>query len=450
MKYQSIREKLFAPVDIASLAYFRIAFGAIMLWEVWRYFDHGWIARYWIAPDFHFKYFGFGWVHPWPGIGMYIHFIVMGILAVLMMVGLYYRLSAILFFLGFTYVFLLDQMTYLNHFYLISLISFLMIFVPAHRAFSLDVKWRNITSLQTAPAWMLWILRFQIGAAYFFGGIAKLNRDWLRCEPFRTWLSWRTDFPLLGEFFTDEWMVYCMNYGGMLFDLLVVPFLLWKRTRIPAFLVAVLFHLMNARMFSIGIFPWFMIAATAIFFDPSWPRNFFGRSKGAKTLADDSLITPQRSQRWLIIGMIIYISVQLLVPLRHFLYPGYVSWTEEGHRFAWHMKLRDKDADVSFLLANPKTGEQWYVHPHEYLSNRQVDEMPSRPDMILQFAHYLEGIYQKKGIRDISVKARARASLNGRPEQWLLDPDIDLTQVNRTLAPADWIVPLKVPYPPAP
>lgn len=119
--------RLFAPLDIASLVYFRIVFGALMIWEAWRYLDRGWVARYYIEPTFHFTYFGFGWVKPWPDDWMHVHFYALSVLAIMVMAGLFYRVSVTLFFLGFTYVFLLDQARYLNHFYLISLLSFLLI-----------------------------------------------------------------------------------------------------------------------------------------------------------------------------------------------------------------------------------------------------------------------------------------------------------------------------------
>ena len=73
-----IMKQLFSPIDISILVYFRIIFGAIMFWEVLRYFDHDWITRYWIEPTFHFTYYGFDWVRPWPGELMYIHFIGLG------------------------------------------------------------------------------------------------------------------------------------------------------------------------------------------------------------------------------------------------------------------------------------------------------------------------------------------------------------------------------------
>ncbi|MHC4108371.1 MAG: HTTM domain-containing protein, partial [Planctomycetota bacterium] len=162
MRARELISRLFDPVDIASLVLFRIMFGAIMLWEVWRYFDHGWIRRYYIEPVFHFKYYGFGWVKAWPGDGMYWHFVAMGLLAAFILSGFLYRLSTALFFLAFTYVYLLDQARYLNHFYLVSLISFLMIFVPAHRALSIDAWLRPGIRRDITPAWSIWILRAQM------------------------------------------------------------------------------------------------------------------------------------------------------------------------------------------------------------------------------------------------------------------------------------------------
>ena len=265
---RALPARLFAPVDIASLACFRIVFGAIMLWEVIRYFSHGWIERYFITPTFHFTFYGFGWVQPWPGDGMYWHFFALGVLALLIMVGFLYRLSAALFFLGFTYVFLLDQARYLNHFYLVCLLSLLMVLIPAHRALSVDALARPSLRAATAPAWALWLLRAQVGLVYFYAGVAKLNGDWLRGEPIRDWLAYRTDFPIIGPLFTQEPVMWMFAYGGLLLDLLLAPLLLWRRTRWFAFALAVLFHLLNAGLFSIGIFPWLMIAATVMFFPP--------------------------------------------------------------------------------------------------------------------------------------------------------------------------------------
>jgi vitamin K-dependent gamma-carboxylase len=208
--------RLFAPVDIASLVFFRIAFGVIMVWEVAKYFVHGWIRTYYIDPSFHFTYYGFGWVQPWPGYGMYLHFLVLGVLAACVALGLWYRVSIVLFFVAFTYVYLLDQALYLNHFYLAALVSFLMIFVPAQRLFSIDVLRKPEIRSETSPAWSVWMLAAQMAIVYLYGGLAKLNGDWLRGEPMRGWLAAETDLPVVGPLFDDEWLVYFFSYGGML------------------------------------------------------------------------------------------------------------------------------------------------------------------------------------------------------------------------------------------
>lgn len=440
--WTAVRNHLQIPVDIAVLAYFRIAFGAIMLWELWRYSSNGWISRYWIEPSFHFTYFGFDWIRPWPGGGMYLHFAVVALLALFILLGLWYRLSSILFFLGFSYIFLLEQAQYLNHFYLVCLIAFIMIFLPANKAWSIDAWRRPDGRSDWMPAWSLWLLRFQIGVPYFFGGLAKLNGDWLRAQPIESWLAARTDFPLIGQFFTEKWMVYGFAYGGVLLDLLVVPLLLWRKTRPFAYLAAVLFHLTNARLFSIGIFPWFMIAATAVFFDPSWPRrvlNLFGGGQ-RETAVPAKIKLPN----WGLALLAGYVLLQILLPLRHFIIPGHVSWTEEGHRFAWHMKLRDKDASAIFTLTNA-AGESWHVDPSAHLTARQYGKMASRPYLILQYAHFLAEEAAAQGHGEVAVYAEVWASLNGRSYQLLIDPTVNLAAQSRTPWKADWIVPLTTP-----
>ena len=206
---------------------------------------------------------------------MYIHFFVLGLAAACVMVGFLYRIAAPVFFLAFTYSFLLDQTRYLNHFYLVCLISFLMCFLPAERAFSVDALLRRKIRSDVVPAWTLWLLRAQVGIPYFYGGIAKLNSDWIHGgEPMRTWLRPLTRMPGVGPIFTADWVVYSFVIGGLMLDLLVVPLLLWRRTRLFAFAAAVVFNLINAVIFDIGIFPWLMLGALLIFFPPDLMRRF--------------------------------------------------------------------------------------------------------------------------------------------------------------------------------
>ncbi len=442
-----VSSRLFAPVDIAALVYFRIAFGALMLWEVIRYFANGWITRYYVEPSFHFTYYGFDWVRPWPGNGMYIHIYLLGALAICIMVGLLYRVSTVLFFLGITYIFLLDQTQYLNHMYLISLISFLLIFTPAHRSWSLDAALRPMIRSSVAPTWSLWLLRAQLGIVYFFGGIAKLNGDWLHGEPMRLWLAQRTDFPLIGRWFSEAWAPYLFSYGGLLFDLLFVPFVLWRRTRPFALLIALIFHVTNSRMFSIGIFPWFMIAANLLFLPPSWPRLLLRRRQdcGWQPTQPPYSPGPGVRQRATLVAIGIYLVVQVLVPLRHFLYPGDVHWTEQGHYFSWRMKLRDKEGEAQFFVTDPVNQVSWEVDPFSYVNERQYEEMVAHPDMILQLAHHIADSLRDQGYAQIEVRVWAMVALNGREGQLLIDPDVDLAAQPRSLLAAQWIEPLVKP-----
>jgi hypothetical protein len=429
--------RLFSTCDIASLVAFRIAFGLLMLFEVARVFPS--VGPLYIEPTFHFTYYGFDWLHPWAGNGMYVHFGVLGLAALCVTLGLFYRAAALVFFLGLSYVFLLEQATYLNHVYLLSLISFLLIFLPAHRALSLDAWLRPELRSQVVPVWALWLLRAQIAIPYFYGGLAKLNPDWVRGQPLRLWLD--RDAERLGPFLAQDWFAYLLSYGGIAFDLLIVPALLWSRTRPWAFALALAFHLTNSVLFSIGIFPWAMIAATTIFFPPDWPRRLLARlgyrTRPPAPSPPPSALRPR--QRALLGFWAVYLAWQLLFPLRHWLYPGDVAWTEEGHKFSWRMKLRDKAGEAHFYAHDAATGETWEIDPRPHIDRWQFAEMTGRPEMILQFAHYLADALRAEGREDVEIHAVTHVSLNGRRPQPLVDPDVDLAAVEPSLRPAPWI-----------
>ena len=455
---------LIKPVNGTSLAVFRILFGSLLLWEVLRYFQHGWIEQYYIQPTFHFTYPFLDIVRPWPGHGMYIHFTIMGVLALLIALGLFYRAAAGLFFLAFAFVFLLDKAYYLNHFYLIVLLSFLLCLTPAHHVWSLD-RWLFFrTRVPLAPWWSVLILRTQVFIVYFYAGLAKLNGDWLQGEPMGMWLAERTDFPIIGSAFTQKSMVLLFAYGGLLFDLSIGFLLAWRRSRLLAFSLAGVFHLINSQLFSIGIFPFLAFGATLIFAEPDCPQRalsnlglFLARfgipyqKSSVLHLPPGPIVSPSRQSSTapaMLILIHLYLTVQLLIPLRHLLYPGNVNWTEEGHRFSWHMKLRDKKAILHIYITHPHTGETWEVSPAVDLSARQVDEMETRPDMVVQYAHYLAEKFSAAGQPHLIIRVDHRVSLNGRPYQPLIDPAVNLAEVSLGVGSADWLLPLTAPlYP---
>lgn len=453
-----MREGLFRQVDVTSLALFRVLFGAIMLWEVTRFFAYGWIESY-IKPPLLFKYYGFGWVQPWPGDGLYWHFGVLGGLAFLIMIGAFYRLASILFFLGFTYVFLLDQANYLNHIYLVCVIAALMCVLPAHRAFSVDARLRPGSRTDTIPAWTVWALRIQFEIMLVYAGLVKLNPDWLQLQPLEMWLGAKADLPLLGTLYSQHWAIAVAAYGVVGLHLVGAPMLFWRRARLYVFAVYVGFHLLNHFTFSIGIFPWFTIAGTLMFFEPDWPRQLVERTRRwgrsgirpwidrADKLADGRIhargLAVGSGAQFAVVGFLgLWFSVQVLMPLRHYLYPGDVNWTEEGYRFAWRMMLRSKPATAYFTITDPASGKIWQVEPRAYLFPKQVRKMPMQPDMILQFAHHLAAQWQEKlNVPNAEVRATITASLNGRVPALFIDPRRDLAKEQRSLRHVDWIMP---------
>jgi len=294
-----------------------------------------------------------------------------------------------------------------------------------------------------------------VGIQYSFAGIAKLNSDWVHGgEPMRIWLSPLVKIPAFGHIFASGWVVYSFVIGGLLLDLLVVPLLLWRRTRPFAFAGAVLFNLINAVIFEIGIFPWLMLGALLIYFPPDLLRRFARAfmSPGEEFL--DNEPTPARAESYpslsttqkVVVGLLAaYLAVQIILPLRHYLYPGNVSWTEEGHNFAWHMKLRTKTGEAVFTVTHPESGQTWTVKPEEHLKSHQVMKMSTKPDLILHFAHFLAEQKRREGYDNVEVRARVMVSLNGREPQLLIDPNVDLVKEEVSLLPVRWIVPLTTP-----
>lgn len=441
-------QNFFAPVAISSIVVFRIVFGAIMLWEVTRYFKHDWIYRYWAEPDFNFSYAPFNF-EPLAEQHMYLLWYTLGVLAIFILIGFLYRISTFLFFILFSYTFLLEQARYLNHFYLVVLLSFIMILIPAHRSFSVDsVLFKRIRS-SVAPNWSLWLVRFTIAVPYFFGGIAKINPDWLRGYPLANWLLSDMDFPVIGQYFDQKWMILIMSYSGMLLDLLIVPVLLFKRTRLMGLIVISLFHLMNDQLFSIGIFPWFMMLASSVYFAPDWPNRILSAIPSFQYIPkpiNNNLRTPSFNvQKGILFGLSLYALTLVITPLRHLVIPGNVHWTEEGHRYSWHMKLRGKSGVTRFYADDLDTGERIQVNLDGFLEEWQANKMDGRPYMIWEFAQHLKDEFRLMG-SNVGIYVDAWASLNGRAYQQLIAPNFDITLVPKPwFGNADWILPLNIP-----
>lgn len=445
------------PVSIAPLVVFRVLFGALMLAGTLRFAWKGWIRDLYITPDFFFGYYGFEWL-PVPGDpAIYGLFLLTGLAALGIMLGYRYRWSAALFFLGFTWVELIDKTNYLNHYYFVSLVSFLLILVPAHRSFSLDVLRRPALKRESVPAWTVQIFKLQLGIVYFYAGLAKLNADWLlEAMPLRIWLPARAHLPLVGGLLDKTFTAYLFSWGGALYDLSIPFLLLYRRTRVVAYAAVVFFHGMTALLFQIGMFPYIMTGCTLIFFSPAFHEKILGWLRKAGDMpafrrgmggqpdsAAPAVSAPGTAVRggpmYALLG--IFFALQLLIPHRHLLYPGNVFWNEEGYRFSWRVMLMEKAGHAVFHVKDPDTGRAWQVSNYRFLTPNQEKMMATQPDMILQFAHFLEEHYRSEGLGDVAVTVEARVTLNGRRSRLLVDPQADLTEKERGFGHKDWILP---------
>ncbi|MFO0678426.1 MAG: HTTM domain-containing protein [Polyangiaceae bacterium] len=423
-----------SDVDIASLAAFRVSFGVAMMVLVARFFAHGWIREYYLTPRILFPHAT--WIRPWPGLGMYVHYGAMGVLALLVALGLFARPAVLLFGALFTYAHFLDRTNWLNHYWLVSLLTVVLASVPCDRALSVRVLRDRDAARATIPGWCLALVRFQIGIVYVFGGIAKLKGDWLlHAEPLRIWLGANTDFPILGRAFGYREAAYAMSWGGAAFDLFVVPCLLVRRTRVPAYLALLAFHGITARLFQLGMFPWIMASAALVFFEPSWPRAFLPPRAFGPVVARRTHPT-----RAFVPGLAAFVLFQILFPFRHLLYPGNVLWTEQGFRFSWNVMLMEKNGAIEFTVVTPD-GRRSVVDLSEWLTRYQIKMMATQPDMIVDFAHVVAEDARARGKGTVRVFVDARVALNGRAPTPLVDPHVDLARENDTFAPKTWVTP---------
>ncbi|HRI60060.1 MAG TPA: HTTM domain-containing protein, partial [Saprospiraceae bacterium] len=488
----SVRNRFDKPVSIAPLITLRVVIGAMLLVSTVRFVALGWVDDHYIQPQFHFKYFGFEWVEPLPGIWMYVVHIVLIISSLCVILGLFYRLAAALQFLLFTYTELIDLTYYLNHYYFVSIVCGLLVLVPANRAFSLDVLRKPVIFQSHVPRWTILIFKLQLGIVYFYAGLWKINYDWLvNALPLKIWIPANDRLPLIGWLFRQYWTPWLFAWAGMLYDVSIVFWLSWQRSRPWAYLTVIVFHTLTGLMFQIGVFPLVMIGATLVFFSEAWHNRLWDRLKHFFVI----LTEPVRSTKGKMSGnapvewtgsvrmtnvaytkgnlaplgvftkrdgertqpfnpstlqpkFIIHISslitlffiFQILFPWRYLLYPGNLFWTEEGYRFCWRVMLMEKAGTATFFVKDATTGREGEVVNSEFLNPHQEKQMAMQPDMILQFAHFLKKYYEQRGVSNPAVRAEVYVTLNARPSKLLIDPQADLTRIEDGWAHKTWIL----------
>ncbi len=449
----SLKTYLNKTIHAAPLAVFRIAFGIMMCFGMLRFWYHGWIETLYIQPKFHFSYYGFEWVKPL-GNYTYLLFVICGLSTLFIALGLKYRIAIITFFLSFTWIELMDKTTYLNHYYFISLLSFLMIFLPANSHFSVDNIFRK-KSFEHIPKWTIDSVKLLLGVVYFYAGLAKINSDWLfRAQPLKIWLPSKYDLPLIGDTLMHQnWFHFAMSWCGMLYDLAIPFLLLYRKTRLFAFVMVVFFHVFTRVLFPIGMFPFIMIVSTLIFFDHGLHKKIIYRIK--KTLNALSLRTNVRSlikekenyqyqfKKPVTLFLAIFFFIQIINPFRYVLYPGELFWTEEGYRFSWRVMLMEKMGISTFKIVNRETGAFFYVDNKDFLTPFQEKQMSFQPDFILEYAHYLGDHFSSQGHENVQVFVESYVALNGRLSMPFIDKSVDLYAQKESFKPKFWILPFK-------
>ncbi len=425
---EKLRNFLSEPVAGHSALLFRWTFGLVMALACARFFYHGWIEQFYESPQFSFKYWGFSWVPVPKGAALRLLFASMGLLALLVAWGRFHHLAMPAFFLVFAWIELLDVTNYLNHYYLITVLALLMSFMPVGK---------KLNQTGQVPRWVVWTLRGQFGIVYFFAGVAKLKYDWLFLgEPLHTWMLAKADVLGPFSFLAQRSFAIAGSWAAALFDLSIVFFLFFGKTRPIAFAAVLIFHGVTGYLFPIGLFPYLMVAGASLFFAPAWPQKYL---KVLKVLPDASC-GARKLPKWGVYLLTAHFTVQILLPFRHHLYSGPVTWHEQGMRFAWNVMLVEKAGIVRFTVKT-QDGRRLEVSPDEFVQCNQKKMMSTQPDLILQLAHHIGRKYQREFNQPVSVYADSYVSRHGRPSRRLIDPSVDLMQQRDSLFPKAWVLP---------
>lgn len=436
-----LNKLLFKPIDNSALIVFRILFGLLISIEAFGAILSGWVHQAFIEPKFTFSFIGFEWLQPLPGFGMYVYYAIMGICGLMVMAGYKYRWSIITFTILWTGTYFMQKSSYNNHYYLLILLSSFMTIVPANANVSVDSKNNPSIKSSLMPQWCSLIFVVQMFIVYTYASIAKLYPDWLNATAVEILLKSKQDYLIIGDLLQQKWVHYVIAYFGIIFDLLIVPLSLWKRSRKYAFLVAIVFHLFNSIVFQIGIFPYMALAVCIFFFEPNTIRKI--AFKKLKPIENQKVIATKRPN-FLKIVLIIYFMVQLVLPLRHWVIRDDVLWTEEGHRLSWRMMLRAKQGIISFRVIDKHNNQTIPIQLDTFLTYKQQRSFSTKPDMIWQFAQFIKKTYKEEINRDVMVFVDCQVKVNGKSYKTFIDPEVDLASVKwNAYKHSSWILPSK-------
>ena len=415
--------------SVVPLVTLRRFFALLVLFSTARFVLNGWVQTQVLDPTWTFPFDGFEWLprpNRWGAASLFSGMMLGGLL---MLREHWARAGALLVFLCFTYVELLDKSNYLNHYYFVSLVAFMLIWLP--------------TTLRTpqVPRMVVFSFRFMLGLVYGYAGIAKLNADWmLHAQPLAIWLPQHSAMPVLGQFFAMREVAFLFSWAGAAFDL-VAPFALFSdRVRPYFYPILVTFHVLTWMLFPIGVFPWVMIACTTVFFADSWHEALWSK---LQRWLPTSKVVPMDVQwpSWKRVVLVTFLLIQAVFPWRHLAYKGSVFWHEAGYRFGWRVMLMEKAGWTTFFIQNEQ-GEEREFPTGSFLTPNQDKMMSTQPDLMLQTAKHIRQIWDDAYGERVKVRAEAWASLNGRRSQLMVDPFEDLASLENGWEPRTFVLPL--------
>lgn len=432
-----ISQWLFKHIDNSPLIVFRIFFGLLCFLESVGAIFTGWVKHTLIEPEFTFSFIGFEWLQPLPGNGMYIYYLIMGVFSLFIMLGYRYRIGIIAFTLMWSATYLMQKASYNNHYYLLILLSAIMVFQPANTYASLDVKRCPEIEQNSMPQWCKWVFVLQLLIVYTYASIAKIYPDWLDTTVIELLMKGKSNYILIGDLLQQKWVHYGLAYGGILFDGLIIPLLLYKPTRKYAFIAAIFFHLFNSIVFQVGIFPYLALAFTVFFFESELIQKLFLKKKSF--YKQNEVITPRFGKPFVVLFSI-YFLIQIVLPMRHHFIKDNVLWTEEGHRLSWRMMLRVKSGMTTYTVVDNATNKKTRINLDAYLTRKQKHIASSKPDVMWQFSQYLKKHYKAQG-QDVSVYINSKLSVNGKALKPFINSKVDIANVPwQTFKHNDWIL----------
>ncbi len=414
------------PIPGISLSLFRLVFSIILLIQSYYFLAHNFIEQNIIKPFILFPFIK----------GLNIDkLIIIGYIMLIANIGMLYnkfaRISTFIFFICFTYFWLLDKGYFNNHYYFISLICFFLFLTEKNASF---------TQNNHIPKISLLSLQVMVIIVYFVAGVNKLNPFWLfDLQPMKHILEFKSELTQ-NPVFENQFIIILSCYFGLFFDLFIGFILLWKKTRLFGFIIALVFHLGNYYLFynvgEIGVFPFIMISTLILFINPDILNRYFKLHQKPEIQSHNT--------RFINTFIIFFLIIQLLIPFRHTLFKGHVDYTGIGQRFSWRMKIMYKEVDFKYFIINTQTNEKYAVNVEKMLTPKQYNNVKYFPDLIVPLAKKIKlEATEKFNIKNPKVVCEYKIGFMGQKQQLLFSPDLDLSKIPTNTLTNQWLWPLK-------